>query len=381
MKERSGENVMVGQSYNKEEMTKQILDFYNKNGKIVVRDLGRKNNLPNITGIRFFWGSFQNCLKELGIFKDSPNFNREQKSKEQMLDELAKFTKEYLKTHLFLPIQDEIDDCKDISSVSTYIRWFGSIPNAFKLIGYNDDYNHNQMLEDMKNKYIKYCNLYGKTLNSREITKLSRKSDMWSTEAILNNFGTLSNFQKECGFIPTHLGRSISDEEALDLLAKLGEELGHVPLREEVKKCEWTPDVGTYIRRFGSYKNTLKMAGFDSGRIYISKAGVKCNSQYEVKIANALEKHDVPYLKEIKYKKVMPSFEKAYRFDFAIEKNNQKYYIEFFGITGVSTYDVKIKEKQQVCRENSINLISLYPDDIYGKSYDDVYDLIMNKCI
>ena len=121
---------MKGQSYNKEDMVKQIYDFYNKHGKIVVRDLGRANNLPNITGIIFIWGSFQNCLKDLGVFKDNHCFNREYKSDEQMLDELRDFTVKYLQTYLYLPTEDKIDTCKYISSVSTYTKRFGNLKNA-----------------------------------------------------------------------------------------------------------------------------------------------------------------------------------------------------------------------------------------------------------
>ena len=371
---------MVGQSYIKEDMVKQINAFYNKHGKIVVRDLKSANNLPTISGIIFIWGSFQNCLKELGIFKDSHCFNRECKTDEQMLDELRDFTTDYLKTHLFLPVEADVEACKSLSSVSTYTKRFGSLNNAYNLIGYSDDFNHNCFLKDIKNKYIKCCKIYGKTLNSREIDCLSKKDEMYATATIINNFGSLSNFQKECGLIPTMLGRSISQDEVLDLLLKLKDELGRTPLQEDVIKCEWLPSPNYFHKYFGGYKEALNLIGLKTSKTCRSESGVKCNSQYELKIANALENHNVSYEKEVQYKTVIPDFPKAYRFDFAIEKDNVKYYIEFFGITGVHSYEEKTKEKIELCRNNSINLISLFPEDIYSKSYDDVYNLIMDKC-
>lgn len=371
---------MIGQSYVKEDMVKQIYDFYNKHGKIVVRDLKITNNLPTITGIIFIWGSFQNCLKELGIFKDNHCFNRKCKTDEQMLDELKEFAIEHLKTHLFLPTYDEVDLCKNTSSSGTYLSRFGSLSNAYKLIGYSNEFNRNRLLEDMKKKYIECCKVYNKTLNSREITHLSKNGKMYSTEAVTENFGSLSNFQRECGLIPTIIGRSTNPEEALDLLAKLKDELGRVPLRNDVDECEWMPSADYYYLYFGGHKEALNRIGLKTPKTYESKSGVKCNSQYELKIANALEKYNVSYEKEVQYKTVIPDFPKAYRFDFAIEKDDVKYYIEFFGIIGVHSYEEKTKEKIELCRNNSINLISLFPEDIYSKSYDDVYNLIMDKC-
>lgn len=371
---------MIGQSYVKEDITKQIYDFYNQHGKIVIRDLKSANNLPTVQAVIFIWGSFQNCLKELGIFKDNHCFNRECKTDRQMLDELRSFTTDYLKKHLFLPVEADVEACKNLSSVSTYIRRFGSLSNAYNLIGYSDDFNHNRFLEDIKEKYIECCKAYGKTLNSREITRLSKNGDMYATTTIINNFGSLSNFQKECGFTPTIIGKSISREEVLDLLVKLKDELGRVPLQEDVARCEWLPSSNYFCKYFGSYKEALNLIGLKASKTCRSKSGVKCNSQYELKIANALEKHNVSYEKEVQYKTVIPDFPKAYRFDFAIEKDNVKYYIEFFGITGVHSYEEKTKEKIELCRNNSINLISLFPEDIYSKSYDDVYNLIMDKC-
>lgn len=371
---------MIGQSYVKEDIVKQIYDFYSEHGKIVVRDLGRANNLPNITAIIFIWGSFQNCLKELGLFKDNHCFNRECKTDKQMLNELKEFTIEHLKTHLFLPTGDEIDSCKDISNSGTYIDRFDSLSNAYGLIGYSDSFNHNRLLNDIKDKYIKCCKTYGKTLNSREVDRLSKNREMYATATIIHNFGSLSNFQRECGLVPTSIGRSTSPEEALDLLAKLKDELGRVPLKNDVDKCKWLPSADYYYLYFGGHKEALNRIGLKIPKTYESKSGVKCNSQYELKIANALEKHNVSYEKEVQYKTVIPDFPKAYRFDFAIEKDDVKYYIEFFGITGVHSYEEKTREKIELCRNNSINLISLFPEDIYSKSYDDVYNLIMDKC-
>ena len=69
---------MKGQSYVKDDIIRQIYDFYNQHGRIVVRDLKSANNLPTITAITYFWGSFQNCLRDLGIFQDSYCFNKKQ---------------------------------------------------------------------------------------------------------------------------------------------------------------------------------------------------------------------------------------------------------------------------------------------------------------
>lgn len=63
--------------YSREEMIDLITKYYNKNNKIVLRDLRHKNNLPSQTQVINEFGSFQNCLKVCNIpLHNEKIFNR-----------------------------------------------------------------------------------------------------------------------------------------------------------------------------------------------------------------------------------------------------------------------------------------------------------------
>lgn len=366
--------------YTKEQALKLVKDFYDKNGKITTRDLTSKNGLPTQYVLINLFGSYKNCLDELGIDTSSPEFQRENRTDEQLLCELKTFTEKYLENHLFLPTHDIINQEHSLASSSTYLIRFGSSEQMYSLIGYNQrEFNHNRLLNDIKNKYIQCCEKYGRTLSSREITKLSRNGEMYSTECVLDNFGTLYAFQIECGLTPTRIGRNITKEEAINALIRLSKELGRTPMQEDLIDYDYVPSCAHYARLFGTFRNALKVAGFDIHKDYHSKLGIRCNSSYEVKIANALEKHGVEYKKEVYYNTVINDFDKRYRFDFVFEINDTTMYVEYFGITGVDSYYDKTDEKIQICKENNINLIPLFKEDLFSKTYDQIYQMFVDK--
>lgn len=149
---------VMEKKYTKEQVSQLIKDFYRENGKITVRDLGTKNALPTHYVIKNFFGSFKNCLDELGIDTSAPEFYREYKTDEQLLKELKEFTEKYLENNLFLPTLNEIDKEPNLSSSGTYIRRFGISEQFYKMIGYNlKEFNRSRILEDIKKKYIECC--------------------------------------------------------------------------------------------------------------------------------------------------------------------------------------------------------------------------------
>ena len=122
--------------YTKEEIIQLVQDWFKKNGKLVQRDLKHINNLPSSFQVTKHFGSLQNLLKEANIVSTTnPKlFNREKLSDEEMLDNYKKFVEEHLKTHIYLPTNDELDACDYIQCSSVYIRRFGSFERINKLI-------------------------------------------------------------------------------------------------------------------------------------------------------------------------------------------------------------------------------------------------------
>lgn len=369
--------------YTKEEIIKLAQEWFNKNGRLVQRDLKHANNLPSSTQVKKHFGSLQNLLKEANI-KSTTNpklFNRVELSDEEMLDNYKKFVEKHLKTHMYLPTNDDVDACDDIQCTSVYIRRFGSFDNINKLIGY-ENYNNEVLEKDMLLKYKRACKEYGHVLNSREITKICQETNnyIYSTEAYLNHFGSLHHLQEICGFDKTIPGRGASREELIEKLKYLGDILGRRPTESDLSLYKNIPSYSCYANEFGSFKEALNEAGFEKRRILKTKNGIKCRSVYELKLAQVLESYNISFENEVMYNTVIPNFKRKYRFDFVLYIDNIKYYIELFGIEGNELYEKRKQEKISLCQKHNIPLIEIYQSDIYAKTNQEIFDYIMN-CI
>ena len=369
--------------YNRDEIIELVQKFYKKNRKIVIRDLRHKNGLPSVTQVIDLFGSFQNCIKEAGIPTDDREnlFKRECLSDEEMLSSYKKFVEEHLKTHIYLPTNDEVDACSYVQSTGTYVNRFGSFENINKLIGYDQkEFNNSALEKDMIFKYKRACQDNGHVLSSREITKLSKenKDYIYSTEAYINHFGSLHDLQELCGFDKTIPGKGASKEELIEKLQWLGNIIGRKPVQGDLKLYRNVPSVNCYCDNFGSFREALKEAGYDGKRILKTKNGTLCRSTFELKLAQIFESYGIEYENEILYRLVIPTFKKKYRFDFSILINGNKYYIEMFGIEGNELYEKRKQEKIDVCNKHSVPLIQLYQSDIYAKTNEEIYNYIMN---
>ena len=368
--------------YSREEMIKLVKDWYDKNGKIVIRDLRHKNGLPSVTQVINEFGSFQNCIKEANIPTDDKEylFQRECLSDKEMLDNYKRFVEEHLKTHMYLPTNDELDACDYIQCSSVYIRRFGSFERINKLIGYNQkEFNNNALEKDMLFKYKRACEEYGHTLTSREITKLSKmnKEYIYSTEAYTTHFGSMHELQVLCGLDKTTPGRGADRQELIEKLQWLGNELGRRPTQTDLKYYKNMPSDNAYLNEFGSFKTALNEAGFEKQKILKTKNGVKLRSWYELKLAQVLESYKIEYDNEIMYKDVIPNFNRKYRFDFRVKINGNVYYIELFGIQGNELYEKRKQEKIRLCEEYNIPLIQFYQSDIYSKTNQEIYKTLL----
>ena len=369
--------------YSREEMIKLVKDWYDKNGKIVIRDLRHKNGLPSVKQVINEFGSFQNCIKEANIPTDDKEylFQREYLSDEEMLDNYKRVVEEHLKTHMYLPTNDELDACDYIQCSSVYIRRFGSFERINKLIGYNQkEFNNNALEKDMLFKYKRACEEYGHTLTSREITKLSKmnKEYIYSTEAYTTHFGSMHELQVLCGLDKTTPGRGADRQELIEKLQWLGNELGRRPTQTDLKYYKNMPSDNAYLNEFGSFKTALNEAGFEKQKIFKTKNGVKLRSWYELKLAQVLESYKIEYDNEIMYKDVIPNFNRKYRFDFRVKINENVYYIELFGIQGNELYEKRKQEKIRLCEDNNIPLIQFYQSDIYSKTNQEIYETLIN---
>ena len=121
------------------------------------------------------------------------------------------------------------------------------------------------------------------------------------------------------------------------------------------------------IRAFGSWNKSLIAAGLTphrshSQRMYkrmntVALDGHKCDSISEALVDNWLTKNNVPHDRNVPYPGT------NHKADWRIQGN---IFVEYFGLANDSPrYDRSLKEKKRLCVKNGIQLIEVYPNDLY----------------
>ena len=159
-------------------------------------------------------------------------------------------------------------------------------------------------------------------------------------------------------------------EELLNIIKKSFRKLKRVPARREILN-----GVNEACRKsFGSWNNAVSATGLvpnrsHNNRMYkriISKAkdGHLCDSVSEVLIDNWLHKNEILHEKDAHYPNT------NHKADWKIISPDKQIFVEYFGLANDSPrYDRSIKEKKTLCKKQNISLISIYPEDLYPKTY------------
>ena len=374
--------------YPKENLIKCMQEYVEKYGYPTTREFDKHKEYPSVHIYRKVFGSFEDALKESNIKISEDKqwlYDRQEYSKDFLLEKLKEYTEIKLKNNLYLLTATEIDGIKDMPNSDCYYRKLGSLKNAYTEIGINyDDFNLKQKEEDMKQKYIEIKNILGRIPHSRDLTRFSKENEnyYYACRTYLDHFDTMRNLHKLMGDKPRNWTRDLSDEEMLETLRKLSIDLGIVPNQKEVELCEYCGSIVSYTKRFGSFVEAITKAGLiprSKKEPLITPKGNKALSGYEYKFMLVLEQYNIDFKKEEFYKKYINGFKKNYRFDFTLEFDNEIFFIEIFGITGNKKYDAKVQEKIQLCKDNNLNLIEFYPNDIGHNSFKEIYELLMDN--
>jgi len=117
--------------------------------------------------------------------------------------------------------------------------------------------------------------------------------------------------------------------------------------------------------RFGTWNNAIKIAGFDPNPVlfanrHIAKDGHECDSFTEKIIDDWMSEKGIEHKRDVPY----PG-KNRFTCDFVIGNK----WIEFFGLAGeLKRYDLLKRRKLNLVRKHNINLIKLFPDDIFPKN-------------
>lgn len=150
-----------------------------------------------------------------------------------------------------------------------------------------------------------------------------------------------------------------SKKELLSKIQRFYLDKGRIPLKEEL---------GSYWacqKRFGSWNNAVKAAGFEPNPVIFSKKSVakdghNCDSFAEKIIDDWLCDKKIAHNRNFKYRKT------KFTADFFIAPN---IIVEFFGLAGTQKlYDEVIKIKRKLSKNLSLKLIEIYPKDIKLKN-------------
>lgn len=129
-----------------------------------------------------------------------------------------------------------------------------------------------------------------------------------------------------------------------------------IPLKREI------PHYSAIRRRFGTWNNAIIAAGFEPNPVmfakkYIANDGHRCDSLAEKIIDDYLFRRKIQHEINVPY----PGH-KGFTADFKIGDK----WVEFFGLAGeLKRYDQLKRRKMRLIKKYHLNLISLYPKDLF----------------
>lgn len=169
-------------------------------------------------------------------------------------------------------------------------------------------------------------------------------------------------------WIPWQKTKHFEIEGLINRISKLKEGLGRVPTSKEIEKYG-VASQKTIERYFNGYRNLCKTLGweinfklFGKDNLYLSDNGDYCFSEGEVFITNFFVKNDIPYIKDGYYKDYFHIRDfGTKKFDWLIKNQIA---VELFGLSNNKEYRERMENKIQLCADNNIPLIALFPKDL-----------------
>ena len=390
--------------YTDEELIKILQDFYNKNGKCPVRDDFEKR-VPNASTFTSHFGSWDNSLEIAGLL--DKKWYKQNYSDEELISLII----DYYNNYHIVPTSIDIKNNNLFPSYNVYHSRFGKYENVLKIAGLfeinkelkknkkktNKDNKTNKKIikrnrkyetkytdEEMLQLYLDLTKKLGKIPTSKDLNNSINNIPNYKT--YMRRFDTIKNVLKLLNIDLMKIKNEISprfhktNEELIEELKLLGKELNRIPIKEDLKHYSYLSTDSTYWERFGSWTEALILAGFKPYKTYFrKKKNIKYRSYYEYIFSDTLDELNVIYEHEPLYRDVIKNYNGRMRFDFKISYENKYYYIEIFGMENSIKYKEKTKLKISMCKENDVPLIDLYRKDFYGKSLDELKDVLINK--
>lgn len=174
-------------------------------------------------------------------------------------------------------------------------------------------------------------------------------------------FNLVPDFVSACGFIP-HSDASVVNRDFTSRLETDRKRLAFKRLVEMGSLDHVKKKYGSWFEALVATK-VLPDGTQPTGRGFrcIADDGHVCNSLEELTIDNWLRAQGFEHEKE-------PTYPRHERYNKSGKRRADwkigEVYVEFFGLTGEESYDVKTNEKLDLCREMGLPLIAIFPTDL-----------------
>lgn len=138
---------------------------------------------------------------------------------------------------------------------------------------------------------------------------------------------------------------------------------GRIPLKREFNSF------AEFRRRFGSWNNAIRAAGFTPNKVIFSKKftardGHICDSFAEKIIDDYLSENGIIHERNVYYGDTKMSA------DFLVGDIR----IEYFGLAGIKRdYDKNIEKKRSISEKNNYNLLEIYPSVLFAPGFKEFF--------
>jgi len=163
---------------------------------------------------------------------------------------------------------------------------------------------------------------------------------------------------KYCSSSCLFKSQGISKKQVINYIKKFYEKWGRLPLKREYSHYKRSRTL------FGTWNKAVIEAGYDPNPVlfakkFIANDGHRCDSLSEKIVDDWLYARKIEHRVNVSYPK-----DKLLTVDFLVKN----YWIEFFGLEGqLKSYDNLKKRKFKIAKEASLDLIAIYPKDLFPK--------------
>lgn len=367
--------------HTKDELIALLKMYYVEFNKVpTTRDLKSNKDYPHPETYRKVFGSHKEALIVSGLYdlkEDKSLFDR----KEYTKDDIIRLTRNFISENKRLPIVTDFKSHNNLPSVAVMYKHFNTLNELIIYLGFDPLYDSlviksdDELISDLRKLYVQL----GKTPSSKEIEKSSITA---SFNAYANRFGSIYMSFEKAGIPFKKRNKFLSNHEVIDVWYKLKYELNRVPTIEEMRESEI--NVSDCIKmRWGTYSEFLRQLGEDANynaygcTTHLTTNNTKCFSVMELKLTQWLEDNDIEFHKDFPYKNILKDDGTNRTLDWLIKNNNHTYYVELFGILNSESYDAKTKSKKDDFKDNELNLIGIYPNDMRKKSPSEILSFIL----